>query len=237
MKRFVFAAMLMVLVSGLAVAQDFPRVEVFGGYSLLKLGGEDIDSIYDMYADAPEGFSVSTSKWLKKGFDASAAFNINEYFGIEANFQYNQGNMLEASYSGPVEMGESIVDADVNMNQKVTDFSFMAGPRFTFRKNERVTPFAHFLVGLNRVKLSAEGSCVAEGGADCFEELMGYAELPSASDTGLGIMAGGGLDVNVNKSFAVRLIQADYFHARQSDDVSLNNLNLSFGVVFRFGGK
>jgi hypothetical protein len=47
---------------------------------------------------------------------------------------------------------------------------------------------------------------------------------------------GGGIDVNVNKAFAIRLIQADYFMAKH-EDVTLNNVNLAFGVVFRLGGK
>jgi hypothetical protein len=52
---------------------------------------------------------------------------------------------------------------------------------------------------------------------------------------------GGGLDVNLSKRLALRVIQADYLYKqlgfdRIGFDVH-NNLRASVGIVFRFGGK
>ncbi len=64
MKKVMFAAVLALLLSGAAVAQDFPRAEVFAGYSMMKLGISDLnlnslaDDIEDM---APPGTSAPRS--------------------------------------------------------------------------------------------------------------------------------------------------------------------------------
>ena len=222
MRRFFYAAIVVVLVAGVAAAQDFPKVEIFGGYSLVKLGGSDINDLTTGFEnEAPTGLTTSTTKWLKKGFDASIAFNVTKSFGIEANFLYNRADLLKASGT---EEGDS-VDAKV----KLSDFAFMAGPRFTIRKNDKVTPFAHALFGVNHVKLDPT---LTIAGEDSSEDLSDF----KASDNGFGMALGGGVDVNVNKAIGIRLIQADYFLAKHSNS-TLNNLSLAFGVVFRFGGK
>lgn len=222
MRRILYTAIMVVLVASAAAAQDFPKVEIFGGYSLVKLGGSDINSLSDEFGSgAPDGVDISTSKLLKKGFDASIAFNANKYFGIEANFLYNRGDLLKASGTSD---GDSI-DAKI----KVSDFAFMAGPRFTYRKNDKVTPFAHALFGVNHIKLDPS---LIVAGADQSGELSDF----SSNDNGFGMAVGGGIDVNVNKAFGIRLIQADYFMAKHQD-ATLNNLSLAFGVVFRLGGK
>ena len=72
--------------------------------------------------------------------------------------------------------------------------SFMFGPQFSSRSSG-VTGFAHFLVGGTR----------GSAGVDLGGDLPGV----SASELGFGLMVGGGLDVNVSKNLAVRIIQAE----------------------------
>lgn len=221
MKKIMFAAVLALLVSGAAVAQDFPRAEVFAGYSMLKLGisDSDLDSIVGSLEDmAPEGVSVSTStsKLMKKGFNGSVAFNINPAFGIVADFRYNQDNIVDFTVSDESE--------SIDGNIKLRNLSLMAGPRFTYRGNERVTPFAHALVGLDHIRLSGEADVEGES-----------IDLDmSETNNGLGFALGGGIDVNLSESVAIRLIQADYYMTRHEGD-RMNNMNLAFGVVFRIG--
>jgi opacity protein-like surface antigen len=221
MRRVLFAAIVVVLVAGVAAAQDFPKVEIFGGYSLLRLGGSEINDLTDAFeSEFPDGATFSTSKLLKKGFDASIAFNINQNFGIEAGFLYNRGDLVTASGTD---------EGSYKGKEQVSEFAFMAGPRFTIRKNDKVTPFVHALFGVNHAK--GESSLTIDGEAND-EYLSDY----NFSDNGFGMAIGGGIDVNVNKAFGIRLIQADYFMAKH-DEVTLNNLKLAFGVVFRLGGK
>lgn len=221
MKRFLFAALLVVMACGVAAAQDFPKVEIFGGYSLLRLGMSDSDledMVSSIEAEAPEGtvISASTSKFMMKGFNTSAAFNVTPSFGIVADFRYNRDDVLEFT----ADTGGSVVSGKM----KLRDISFMAGPRLTLRKSERVTPFAHALVGFDQWKLS--GSATADGQTINLDT--------GTTSNGLGIAVGGGLDVNVSDSVAIRLIQADYFLTRHESE-SWNNMNLAFGIVFQFG--
>jgi len=216
-------------------AQDFPKAEIFGGYSLLRMGGSDIDALLDAATlDAPEG--VTTSKMFKKGFDASFTYNVNHIFGIEAAFQYNANDIME--FDGTVEQfpGDPVGYA-YKANLDASDFSFMVGPRFAYRKVERITPFVHVLLGINRIEVTPSLTIDGEDFTDEFTSETGIGKI---SDTGFGFIAGGGIDVNVNKTIAIRPIQFDYLlgsHSDNADDFKLHNIKLSFGVVVRLGGK
>ena len=47
---------------------------------------------------------------------------------------------------------------------------------------------------------------------------------------------GGGLDVNVNDRFAIRVVQAEYLRTRFFNETQ-NKGRIAFGLVFRFGKK
>jgi opacity protein-like surface antigen len=208
MKRFLFVAVLIVLISGTARAQvDYPKVELFGGYSLLKL---------ELPADFAQtiGIPATTlnSKFLNQGFNVSAAENLSEYLGIVIDFRYNQGELLKTQ------------DIDSSHAIKIKSLSAMAGPRFTWRKNEILTPFVHAMAGMDYWRL-----------VDKFE-VMGNPGSYMVYDFGIGAAVGGGVDVTIHEKVSVRLIQADYYATRHGDKV-MSNINLAFGLVFRLGAK
>jgi len=216
MKRFLFASLLIVLFSSMAVAQDFPRVELFGGYSVQRLGLSDntlneiSSGLEEILGDAGYTVSVTNSRYLKKGFEGAVAININSVFGIVGDVRYVFDDVIRID----------IQDQSATAKIKFTDLAVLAGPRFSLRSSERVTPFAHALVGLDRWKVS--------GSVD------GQSIDSSESDSGLGIALGGGLDVNLGDTVAIRLFQADYYLTRHQEEL-LNNMELSAGIVFRFG--
>lgn len=93
----------------------------------------------------------------------------------------------------------------------------MIGPK-VFYRGEHVTPFGEFLFGLAR--LSPKG----------FDSANGF-----------GFATGGGLDLNITKRVAWRVIQADYI--RQQHNLSsglgvghLNGARVQGGLVFLLGG-
>ena len=100
------------------------------------------------------------------------------------------------------------------------DFSNLSiGPKFTFR-HSHFSPFLEVLVGDQRL----------------------YPEAFHHVDK-LGVMAGGGLDINVTRHLALRLIRADYvmsdYHFGPSSITSstdLHGVRLQTGLVFMFGG-
>ena len=98
-------------------------------------------------------------------------------------------------------------------------FNISAGPKMTFRTHY-FSPFLEVLVGEHRLRSEVFGS-----------------------DDEVGFMAGGGLDLNVNRHFALRLIRADFAYSNHQYGPSsivpatdVRGVRLQSGVVFMFGG-
>jgi opacity protein-like surface antigen len=175
MRRFLLLLPLLWL-STSAVAQETPKVEVFGGYSNLSA-------------------NVNASSFNLNGFDTSVAENVNSWFGGALDFSAHFGT--ENGFS-------------------VNTESLSYGPVFSYRKNHRVTPFGHILLGAVR------------GGPEFLNI--------SKAETRFGMYAGGGLDVKITPLVALRLIQADYLLTAFSNTTQ-DNFRLSAGIVLRFGKK
>jgi opacity protein-like surface antigen len=88
-------------------------------------------------------------------------------------------------------------------------YSYMFGPTIAAR-SEHVTPFVHALFG---------GATAGDGGS---------------SDTAFAMALGGGLDANVGRHVAVRLVQADWLLLRSGGVTDKKNVRVSTGLVFRF---
>lgn len=94
------------------------------------------------------------------------------------------------------------------------NYTFLAGPRF-FGRYERATPFVHALVGFNHI---TNGD--------------------SSTDFAWGV--GGGVDININNTWAWRAFQADYIQVRVSEaglDDTANNFRISTGIVAKWGTR
>jgi hypothetical protein len=173
---------LILLVLGLeARAQDsYPRVEIFGGYSYLRV---DVLGATDTYEN-------------RHGWGASIAGNISGNIGVVAEFSGHYGKEQI-----PFEAGE----------RDISHHTFLVGPRLSYRL-ERLTVFGHALAGYYREKLSR-----------------------SQAISGFAMGLGGGVDLNLGKRVAVRLIQADYLPARLNDNWQ-NNYRIQTGLVLKLGG-
>jgi opacity protein-like surface antigen len=152
------------------------------------------------------------------GGSGSIAFNANDWLGVVADFGgYKNGNITNSAAPG----------ASAN----ATIISYMFGPRLSYRKNATWTPFAQALFG------GAHGNISAKAGG---------VSLGSQSQDKLALTVGGGLDAKVSDHVAIRIIQAEYFmttfdagKAGSAAGVKVNhqnNIRLTFGIVFRFGG-
>jgi opacity protein-like surface antigen len=104
MRRFVLTAALMLFAAHAVVAQETPKVELFGGYAY---GGGNTH-----------------------GWAGSAAFNVNRWLGLAADFsgQYT-------SFTSP------------DASERIRTHSALFGPRFSLRRSKYVTPFVHALAG------------------------------------------------------------------------------------------
>ena len=182
-----------------------PRAELFLGYSYLRA--------------VPTMAVGNRLVWLNGG-SAAAAFNLNHYLSLVADFGAYTNS--QARFTGGY---TSTVNVD---NSNVAVFSYLGGPRISFRQFGRLTPFAQVLFGgvhANEVRLS-----------DC---TFSCRFLPAQSS--FAFAAGGGLDYRFHRHFAFRIIQAEYLMTRFADyntgnSLTQNDMRLSSGIVFRFGG-
>jgi opacity protein-like surface antigen len=102
----------------------------------------------------------------------------------------------------------------------LTTHLFLVGPQFSLRKYERVTPFVHALLGAARTDLT----------------LSSPTSRVSVDDSAFALALGGGLDIKIVDSLAIRLFQADYVLTRFNDD-SQHNFRASTGLVLRIGER
>ena len=97
----------------------------------------------------------------------------------------------------------------------VSSYQFLLGPRFSVR-GERFTAFTHFLGGRANVGAGLEGISVRFSGP--------------------ALACGGGVDVNLGKYVAIRVMQLDWVMTRILGEWQTHNVRYGTGVVFRFGG-
>ena len=190
-KLFLFVALTLALPL-IAQAQEASRVEVFGGYSYMRLEDQNIDG---------------QDRDLN-GYNVSGAITIfKKSIALKGDVSGHFGDLL-TNVTPRTDLGQTL---------------FLFGPQFTFRKSERIQPFAHALFGVARVKHEND------------------AVPGDITDTGFAFALGGGVDVKgLGSKLAVRLIQADYVRTKldlvnSGDSTSSNNIRISTGIVLRFG--
>jgi hypothetical protein len=141
------------------------------------------------------------------GGSGSAAFNLNHWFGLVGEFGgYTQGN---------------VESTGANLNV----ITYLFGPQFSYRKNDRWTPFAHALFG------------AGHAGGTLYTGIGGAPGL--GPNSAFAMVAGGGLDLKVSPRVAVRLFDVDYMYTqfRNSTNNRQNQLRVSVGIVLRFGER
>ena len=143
MKKLVLVAVLLLGFSAMAAAQDAPAVEIFGGYSFLRM---DTATAFG----APSGYGDLNLH----GWDANIAFNGNNWLGFVADFAGHYGTM-DTSYDYGQPAGSLVSWADISL------YSIMLGPKVTLHRG-KVTPFLHGLFGYAHGKAKELGSSVTE---------------------------------------------------------------------------
>jgi len=134
------------------------------------------------------------------GGSASVAYNANNWLSGVADFGgYHANNILGSGVDGTIS-------------------TYLFGPRISYRKHERITPFAQALFGVAHATGSGFGV--------------------SGSDNAFAASFGGGVDVKLFHRLSWRPAQVEYLLTRFPETTSSretqNNLRVSTGVVFHF---
>jgi outer membrane immunogenic protein len=101
--------------------------------------------------------------------------------------------------------------------------SFLGGARYSRRWLKEIAPFGQLLLG----------------GAHASGALTPTSSGQSSSANAFAMVAGGGMDLEMSRHWKVRLIEVDYFLTRfdNGSNDHQNNLRVSLGVAYRFGGR
>ena len=136
--------------------------------------------------------------------------------GLSATYNFNRWFGLTLDTSTHWGSGEKGLGGRID-DAAFSNLSF--GPKITFR-SAHFSPFLEALVGDHRLM------------PDAFHDI-----------DKIGFMAGGGLDLNVSRHFALRLFRADYVKSSYrygpkatTPTTDLSGARLQAGVVFMFGG-
>jgi outer membrane protein OmpA-like peptidoglycan-associated protein/opacity protein-like surface antigen len=138
--------------------------------------------------------------------------------GAGASITYNFNHWFGLTLDTSTHWGSG----EATFARRIDDAAFSNlsfGPKITFR-HEHVSPFFEVLVGDHRLM------------PDAFHDI-----------DKLGVMFGGGLDINLSRHVALRLIRADYVFSSYRyappavSNTDINGVRLQAGLNFMFGGE
>jgi hypothetical protein len=229
MKRTVVIVGLTIMSSLVALATDdgATKYETFLGYSFVRF---------------------ETQNGIVPSFNANGGGGQFVY-----NFTKDIGVVLDVGAVTKGILGGHSVDT--------TLVNFVAGPRYTWHNHSRFTPFVQALFGGAYGTTSTQISIpVSSAGTPTnpivvpppFEPVVTpHGSLSStvpisarlvASDTHFAMIAGGGIDLKVNKHLSFRPIGIDYFQTRFPNLLDVNhiaqhNFRYTTGLNFTFGAE
>jgi opacity protein-like surface antigen len=193
-------------------ADEYPKVEVFVGYSALgEANGPGISF-------GPNS-NVGANYTAKAGFETSIIGNFSKRFGIKGDFSAHFNNESE---SGPITAcTPACTTATQSFQLKTRVYNFLAGPEFKARNSTRFTPFAYALGGV------AHTSATFTTPGPTLNLFL------KKSDNSFAMALGGGLDIRASKRVSFRALM-DYNPVFVNDSTSGTRhfVRLSLGVLF-----
>lgn len=218
MKKLVpfLSVIVLMCASASALAQgttsnDYPKVEVFAGYSALsEANGRGIsfgtESIPANYAG-------------KAGFEASLIRNFSKHIGIKGDFSAHFDNSSARGLITSCTPTCTSATQDVQLKTQV--YNFLGGPEFKARNRTRFTPFAYALAGAAYTKATFRTP------GPTLNLLL------KRWDTGFAMALGGGLDIRATKRVSFRG-SMDYnpVWVNDSTDSRPDLMRFSLGFLF-----
>jgi opacity protein-like surface antigen len=203
----------MVLLFGtVAFAQDYPRVETSPAFMYIRTSVQ-----FNPFVVA--GQTVTPKDLNCAGGGGTIAYNFSSLVGVAADLG---GCKI---FSNAYGLGNSV---DGN------EFTYLFGPRLTYRSGSAFEPFGEINFGGMRISLSCKSSAT-----NCVNATGGNTYTKNA----FAMTVGGGLQVKLSKKFSLRLIQAEYLYTRFGNNCALavcnnnnhqNSFRLKSGIVINW---
>ncbi|HZI88250.1 MAG TPA: outer membrane beta-barrel protein [Pyrinomonadaceae bacterium] len=186
MKRMVLAVSLLLVLTSVVRAQsdDYKRWEFFGGYSSLYFDNLAGDT------DNPNVNDVLGEKQNLRGFNAAVTRNVTKYFGFKVDYSLH---LREDNFSRPA--GTGTVDTSVQ--------NFLGGIQLKNNSEDgpRFKPFAHALFGVANQKIDVDSPNLPA--------IFGISDF-HVNETSFAMAFGGGVDIKLNNTFDLRVVQVDW---------------------------
>jgi hypothetical protein len=225
-RSFIWVLLCVVLVPPLASAQDYPKAEIFGGYSYLHIdtNGASSSSLNQLCNTVTLGTCPFIFQ-LHPGFsgwNAAGQFNLSSWFGITADISGHYGTLVTAKITSASFQGINFVDFSL---PKQRNYDFLFGPVFSYRK-PRYKPFAHALLGDEHINF---------GRVQLPSNLGTFPAPPSSNYFVFSL--GGGVDVTLSRRFQLRVGEFDFQRVTSSSSNNdyQNNFRFSVGLVALLG--
>jgi opacity protein-like surface antigen len=169
---------------------DYPKVEVFVGYSAAGSVGGDHEEI-----SFANGGRIGSGYAADNGLEISVARNWTRFIGLKGDFSAHFKNNNERGSVSNCTPVCTVATQDLQIKTRL--YNFLAGPEFKARNSTRLTPFAHLLGGAAHTSAS-----FTTPGPTLNISL-------ARSDTNFAMALGGGLDIRATKRVSFRA-QMDY---------------------------
>jgi len=224
MRKYFVLVGLTLLTAGSALAQEFPKVETSPAFMYIRntpnLSNEF--EIQNPIAGDPPIFITGSNSFNCLGGGGTIAINLTSMFGIASDLggcKFSNNNLA--------------VGTKANGSQ----FTYLFGPRLTFRNASPFRPFFELNLGGDRLAVTCKSSstaCVNATGGNTY------------SKNAFAMTVGGGFDIQINKKFSLRPIQAEYLYTRFGNQCALavcnnnnnqNSFRLKSGIVIAWGGS
>jgi hypothetical protein len=185
-----------------------------------KIPAFELTAHYDFFHNSP----TDSRSGSCNGGGATGAFALNRWVSAVIDV-----SGCQMSFSDPNLSGQSL--------------TYLFGPRFTYRKGDRWSFYLNVLLGgqkLNQQQIFPEriptGDLTEWNKLTTWEQ---YAQISEVSEAnGFAASVGGGVDLTVNRAFAIRLGNIDHLWSTIGDfnDVSYaHGFRISSGAVLRLG--
>ena len=194
--------------------EDYPRVELFGGFSYVGVG----------FMDA-RGSGLGTGVGLTGNFHRRLGVTL-EYTRQEGSHGLPPGHPRIPRFFGDVDSRSSAMS------------QWLIGPRLAVR-GAAATGFAHALIGRARLRAetvsgSSEFSIIPPILTPPPPTPPRLIVIPGFDAAGLAMGFGGGVDVHLGRYASLRLLQVDYLPTRLRSQWE-HNVRVQVGAVLRFG--
>lgn len=221
MKKLVPFLSVIVLMCSAAVAlaqgttsDDYPKVEVFVGYSALGEANSGRRITFGPTASTDSNYATPT------GFETSVIGNFSKHFGIKGDFSAHFGDDSGRSPFTACTPTCTTVTQDFQFKTRV--YNFLAGPEFKARNSTRFTPFAYALAGV------AHTSATFTTSGPTLNVLL------KKSENSFAMAVGGGLDIRAGKRASFRgSIDYNPVFIRDSGSDRRDLVRISLGLLFR----